>query len=275
VVDGKTRRLSRIFPRGSRRTVIVPVDDALIFGPCDGLERPEKKVADIADAAPDATLAFIGLFQRSSEAVHKIPGILNLTASTQRATHTSKVQVGTVEQAVQLGMDGVAVHVNVTSRYEGEMLRILGRAGSECARFGMPLLGIIYPRREGPNGDDNFDELRQADPDGYATLVAHCARIGVDLGADIIKTKYTGRGDTFQKVISASGNVPVVVAGGPMVEPRAALQIAFDVVSAGGAGVSFGRNVFGRSDPKPMIAALKRIVHDQATPDDAAGSWST
>ena len=121
---GKVRRLRRLFSPLSHRTVIVPVDDSLIFGPAGGLEQLESKIEKILADPPDAVLAFPGLFRSRVELLSRVGGILNLTASTIRSEHTHKVQVGTVHQAAQLGLDAIAVHVNVRSEER--------RVGKEC-----------------------------------------------------------------------------------------------------------------------------------------------
>ena len=70
------------------------------------------------------------------------------------------------------------------------MLSTLGAISKECESAGMPLLGIMYPRTEGENSDNNYLNLKQSQPLKYAELVAHAARVGVDLGVDFIKTQY-------------------------------------------------------------------------------------
>jgi len=266
---GLERRLSRLFPDG--RAVVVPVDDSLIFGPAAGLEKVGPKVALIARAKPDAILAFPGVFKAHAAVLRHVSGIVNLSASTIRSQHTRKALVGSVELALQLGAEGVAVHVNVTSSYEHDMLRILGAVVRECEHVGMPLMAIMYPRRELSAGqDDNYDQMQVADQSAFTRLVAHSARIGVDLGATIIKTKYTGTPDSFANVVDACRPVPVVVAGGPVRPPLEMLQVASDVVSGGGAGVSFGRNVFGKDDPRPFIRAVHAVVHENLRPSAAA-----
>ncbi len=266
---GKIRRMTRLFSRASGRTLIVPIDDSLIFGPSIGLEQVESKIQKILLDPPDALLSFPGVFRNDGRLLSRVAGIVNLTASTSRSQHTRKVQVGSVHQATQLGLDAVAVHVNISSKYEPEMLRILGSVSQECESYGMPLLGIMYPRSETTAGDDNYDELKQNDSKRYAELVAHSARVGVDLGVDLIKTKYTGDPESFRIVVDACKPVPIVVAGGPVLPVDSALQMAYEVIQAGGAGVSFGRNVFSRDCPQPIVSALKAIVHEGLTPEEA------
>lgn len=267
---GKVRRMRRLFASKAGRIIIVPIDDSLIFGPAAGLEHIECKLHDILLDPPDALLAFPGVFRNHSHLLSEIPAIVNLTASTGRSNHTRKVLVGSVEQALQLGAEAVAVHVNISSAYEFEMIEILGQVSRDCEHFGLPLVGIMYPRSENSEGDNNYEELKHSDRKAYAELVAHSARVAVDLGVDLIKTKYTGDVESFEIVVRACKPVPIVVAGGPKIPAQSALRMAQQVIEAGGAGVSYGRNVFSRTPSQPMISALKGVVHKGLTAEQAA-----
>ena len=266
---GKTRRLATLFSPETGKTIILPLDDSLIFGPKAGLERVRHKLPNLLHDPPNALLAFLGLFRANNDLLSQVPAIVNLTASTALSYHTHKVLVTTIEQALQIGADAVAVHVNVTSEFEAEMLRILGSTVRECESYGMPLLAIMYPRGESASGDNNYEPLKKKSPRKYAELVAHAARVAADLGADIIKTKYTGTPDSFRTVVEACEPAPIVIAGGPAVPMAEMLRNAYGAVSAGAAGVSFGRNIFTRADPQPFITALKGVVHHGLTPAQA------
>ena len=94
-------------------------------------------------------------------------------------------------------------------------------------------------------------------------------RIGAELGADIIKANYTGNIETFKTVVE-SCPVPVVIAGGPKCKtPQEILQTAHDSVIAGAAGLSIGRNVFQHENPTLIVKALKNIVHNGASVEQA------
>ncbi len=263
---GKTRRLSRIINTNTGKTVVVPIDDSLIFGPFGGLSDLSSKVEQIANGQPDAVLAFPGVYRNFSGLLKAVSGIVNLTASTVRSVHTRKILVGNVATSVALDVDGVAVHVNVSSAYEAEMLQNLGRVSAECEVFGMPLLAIMYPRKEVHGEDYNYDDIKESNPDEFANIVSHCVRIGADLGADVIKTRFTGTSKSFERVVTACFPIPVVIAGGPLLDPKDMLENAYAAIQAGAAGVSFGRNVFHRSDSKAFILALREIVHNGASP---------
>ncbi len=267
MTTGKAIRLERILHGG--RLVVIPMDDGLLDGPEAGLRDMKGKVRQIVEGGADAMLGFKGLLKRCSAELQGTPFVMNITASTGLSYHTRKTLVGSVEDALRYGADAVGVHVNVSSQYEREMIHNLGMVSEACDRWGMPLLALMYPRAENTDGsDNNYLELRAEKPEEYAQLVRHATRIGVELGADIIKTHYTGSVDTFRTVIESAADVPVIIAGGPKISEREILENAYGAIQAGGSGVCFGRNGFNSEDTTAMIKALRGIVHDEKTVDE-------
>jgi fructose-bisphosphate aldolase/2-amino-3,7-dideoxy-D-threo-hept-6-ulosonate synthase len=168
-----------------------------------------------------------------------------------------KVQVCSVQEAIRIGADAVSVHVNVGAQDEDKMLENLGKVSDECDVYGMPLLAMMYPR--GPKIQDEHA------PDA----VAHAARIGAELGADIIKANYTGSIDSF-RTVTESCPVPVVIAGGPKCKTlKEILQTTSDAMESGAAGLSIGRNVFQCDNPTLIVKALSAIVHEKASVEQA------
>ena len=264
--SGKQRRLARLFRHNDGRAVILPIDDGLISGPHGSLSDPSALFRTIAPHQPDGVLLFAGVLTRHWPALGTVAAIVNMTASTIHVTHTRKFLCTDVEGAVAAGADLVAVHVNVTSRHEGHMLKTLSTVVRQAEALGVPVFAIMYPRREVDRGDDNYQDMQEAAPDRYSQLVTHAARIGVELGADVIKAPYTGSPDTFARVVAATRPVPVVIAGGPFCPESAVLAAARGAVAAGANGVSFGRNVFNRDDPARMLRLLHSVVHETAPP---------
>ena len=252
---GKTRRLNRIF-QADNRTVVVPMDHGVSIGPVKGIENMQDTVTRLLKGGADAFVLHKGIAKRvnveNAALIVHLSAISNLTPNCQ-----CKTQVCTVQEAVRLGADAVSVHVNVGAQDECIMLATLGRVADECDQYGMPLLAMMYPR--GPKIPNEHD----------ATAVAHAARIGAELGADIIKTNYTGDPETFKRVLEGCP-APVIIAGGPKVETtRETLQMVYDSMKAGAAGLSIGRNVFQHKNPTLMVKALVAIVHDGATVEHA------
>ncbi len=102
-----------------------------------------------------------------------------------------------------------------------------------------------------------------------AKYVKHAARLGAELGADIVKVNYTGSPGSFHEVV-AGCPVPVVIAGGEKVETdEELLQMVEGALKAGSAGASIGRNAFQHADPEGMMRAISMIVHENASVKEA------
>lgn len=253
--SGKTRRMRRIF-RSDNRTLIIAMDHGVTVGPVKGLEDMSRTIKQLVDGDVDALLMHKGLAKRIDSRGAGL--IVHVSASTTLGNKSLlKVPVCTVEEAIRIGADAVSAHINVGADDEDKMLRELGELADQCDKFGMPLLAMMYPR--GPKIKNEHD----------AEAVAHASRIGAELGADIVKTPYTGDPETFRAVTRAVP-VPVVIAGGPkMSTDREVLELAKQSLNAGGAGLSFGRNVFQHNNPTAMARALEAIVHHEASLDEA------
>jgi fructose-bisphosphate aldolase/2-amino-3,7-dideoxy-D-threo-hept-6-ulosonate synthase len=252
---GKERRLRRIF-RVDNKTVIVPMDHGVTVGPIKGIVNMQSIVDKLIIGGADSVVVNRGIAKCVNTG--NVGLIVHLSGITSLCPDpNNKVQICSVADAIRLGADAVSVHVNVGAKEEPQMLQNLGEVAYECDNFGMPLLAMMYPR--GPNIKDAH----------AVDVVAHAARLGAELGADIIKTNYTGDPKSFETVIE-SCPVPVIIAGGPKAETsKDVLKMVKDSVTAGGAGLSIGRNVFQHNDPTRMVKALSTIVHDDATVSDA------
>ena len=249
--EGKTRRLKRIMQQDNR-TVIVPIDHGITVGPIQGIENMQAITDKLVKGNADAILVHKGIAKRidtgDAGLIVMLTGVSNLNPNPN-----GKVQVCSVQEAIRIGADGVSVHINVGAQDEDKMLQTLGKVSEECEQFGMPLLAMMYPR--GP----------KITSEHAPEVVAHAARIGAELGADIIKTNYTGSIDTFKTVIE-SCPIPVVIAGGPKCKSLTeVLQTTFDALQAGASGLSIGRNVFQCDNPTKITKALSSIVHQGVT----------
>lgn len=255
MTQGKTRRLKRIL-REDKHTVIVPMDHGVTTGPIEGISNMQGIIDQLISGGVDAVVLHKGIANRVDTG--KAGLIVQLSAISKLAPNlNNKVQVCTVAEAVRAGADAVSVHVNVGAQDEDKMLMTLGRVADECDTYGMPLLAMMYPRGQKIPNEHAVD------------AVAHAARLGAELGADIIKTTYTGSIETFKAVVE-SCLVPVVIAGGPKCKTvTELLQMAHDSVKGGSAGFSIGRNVFQHGTPALMVKALVAIVHDSASVEQA------
>ncbi len=256
---GKQIRLERIINRNNGRTIIVPMDHGVSMGAVAGLLDMKETVNDMAQGGADAVLMHKGLIRCSyRRAGSDIGLIVHLSASTDLAPQNNyKTLVTTVEEAIRHGADAVSVHVNLGDPNEEKMLHDLGRVCEHADNWGMPVLAMMYGR--GPKIKNSY----------APEVVAHCARVGVELGADLVKVSYTGDISSFADVV-ASCCVPVVIAGGPRMEStRDCLAMVYDSLKAGGAGLSMGRNVFAHPRRVQMVRALRALVHEDADTETA------
>jgi fructose-bisphosphate aldolase / 2-amino-3,7-dideoxy-D-threo-hept-6-ulosonate synthase len=253
--EGKTRRLKRIMQKDNH-TVIVPMDHGVTIGPIQGLTNMQAITNQLVKGGVDAILVHKGIAKRVDTAnaglIVMLSGMSNLSPNVN-----AKVQVCSVREAIHIGADAVSVHVNVGAQDEDKMLQNLGKVAEECDIYGLPLLAMMYPR--GPKIQNEHEP----------EVVAHAARIGAELGADIIKTNYTGDVETFKAVIESCPS-PVVIAGGPKCKsPEEILQTTSDAIKAGAAGLSIGRNVFQCESPTQISKALSAIVHQNSSVEQA------
>jgi len=256
---GKAIRMERIMNRNDGRTIVVPMDHGVTVGPIYGLVDLRQAVNQVADGGANAVLMHKGIPRCSHRAGGKDIGlIIHLSGSTSLSPFpNAKALVGSVTDALKLGADAVSVHINLGDETEGRMLADLGALCSEANEWGMPVLAMMYAR--GPKIDNEYDP----------TVVAHCARVGVELGADIVKVNYTGDPESFARVVEGCC-VPVVIAGGPKMDSdRDLVQMVYDSIQAGGSGLSVGRNVFQHENPAKIVAALNKVVHENWDVDQA------
>jgi len=249
---GKMVRMERIFNRNTKKTIIVPLDHGVSVGPIFGIVDLRETVNKVAEGGANAVLMHKGLPRRTHRGHGRDIGlIIHLSASTDLSPFpNAKTLVGEVEDAIRLGADAVSVHVNLGDETERNMLSELGKISTRANNWGMPVLAMVYAR--GPKIENEFDP----------EIVKHCARLGEELGADVVKVPYTGDIESFSKVVESCW-IPVVIAGGPKMESRRDIvQMVYDSIKAGGSGLSVGRNIFQSEDPSLLVRALHGIVHE-------------
>jgi class I fructose-bisphosphate aldolase len=251
--------MKRFMTRGDGRIVILPLDHGVSCGPIAGLTRMERTIAMGVQGGADAMVLHKGMLRHLEPIDRPLPGVfLHLSASTQLgpAFH-SKVTVGTVEEALRRGADGVSMHINLGDSREPDMLRDLGAMGAACADWHLPLLVMAYVRGS---------HAPSLVPDA---AIAHAARIAAELGADIVKIPPPADLDVMAAIASGA-SVPVVVAGGSrkLAAPEFLAQME-RYLAAGARGVAVGRNVFQHESPGAFLQAIVQIVHEGRSAGEA------
>jgi fructose-bisphosphate aldolase/2-amino-3,7-dideoxy-D-threo-hept-6-ulosonate synthase len=240
--------------------VVIPIDHGATLGPIPGVVDLSATVRNVVGSA-DALLLNRGpaewankYYAGRASLILRIGGI----PTTVGTTGEYEPAAFPVEEAVRLGADAVALSLWVGAKEEAAMLTGMGRIVTDCSRWGMPLMIEALPG--GLRAEKNpFDK----------DLVKLAARVGAELGADMIKTTYTGSTESFKEVVEACP-APVLIAGGPRLSGvRDVFEMMKGALDAGGAGVCVGRNLWQQEDPKKMAAAVAQLVHRGATVEDA------
>ena len=244
---GKQIRYNRIVNPETGKTLMVPLDHGIILGPLAGIEDPAKTIRDVVAGGADAVIFNAGIASSVyQEYMNRCGAVFNLTNII--TAEEDLTLIGTVEYAVRQGADGVSVQIQIGSKHERHMIENVRIVAEECSKWNMPLLIMMYPTEE-------LLKKRGSDAELLAT------RAGAEMGADIVKTSYTGDKKTFKALVDCCP-VPVVIAGGPKAEKTMdVLKMVEDVMDCGAAGVALGRNVWQSANPTKMTAALAGIIH--------------
>jgi fructose-bisphosphate aldolase/2-amino-3,7-dideoxy-D-threo-hept-6-ulosonate synthase len=257
---GKQARLDRIGTGG--KYLVVPMDHGITLGAVTGLVDLESTIDALTRGGADAVLTQRGVAPRVHGNRNGAGYIVHLNGSTAIGPDESdKRETGTVEDAIRAGADAVSFHVNVGSEYEPDQITALTDVTREAERFGLPVLAMTYAR--GPDISD------PSDPEAYAEDLGHAARLGEELGADLIKTSYSGDAESFRRVVEST-RLPVLIAGGSKGTDRETLSMVRGAMDAGAAGISMGRSLFQHETPEAIAEAVAAVIHDDASPDEAA-----
>lgn len=157
-------------------------------------------------------------------------------------------QLCSVKEAVELGASAVGYTIYLGSEHEPEMLQEFGRIEEEAHDAGLPLIGWMYPR--GRAVADPLDN----------DVTAYAARVGLELGADLVKVHYTGSPAKFRWVVQSAGKTGVLASGGEFQGDAHTLRLAREVMSAGAAGLAVGRSVWEAKNPDKIGRELHQIV---------------
>lgn len=245
---GIKNRLRRIIkPDG--RTVMLADDHGYFLGPVSKLEEPRKTITPLLPYT-DALMLTRGVLRNCVDATNDIPIVLRVSGGNSIVTEDLSNEGITVSMrdAVRLNVSAVALSIYVGSAHEHQTLINLSKLIDEGEEYGIPVLAVTAVGKELEKRDVRY-------------LALSC-RIAAELGAHFIKTYYC---EDFEKV-AKSCPVPLVIAGGPKLKTELnALQIAYDAIKRGAAGVDMGRNIWQSGHPIGMIKAIRAIVHEKAS----------
>jgi len=247
---GLANRLSRILKPATGRTVMLAVDHGYFLGPTSGLEEPGKTIAPLLPFA-DSLMLTRGVLRACVPPAADVPIVLRVSGGTSVLRELSGEGLTVaIDDAIRLNAAAITLSVFVGAEGERETLLNLARLVDEGQKAGIPVLAVTAVGK---------DMLRDARYLGLA------CRICAEIGAHFVKTYYC---EGFEEVVRSTP-VPLVVAGGKKIPEREALQLAWNSVQAGARGVDMGRNIFQSDCPVGMLRAVRAVVHEGASVEEA------
>lgn len=179
----------------------------------------------------------------------KIPLILKLNGKSRLVAGESiSTQVCSVNEAVELGALAVGYTIYLGSEHESVMFKEFGKIEEEAHKNNLAVIGWMYPRGKAVK-DESSPEI-----------TAYAARVGLELGADMVKIKYCGSKECFEKAVEAAGKTKVVLSGGVKVSDEEFLEVVRNIMAAGAIGVAVGRNVWQKENALEITKELKEII---------------
>lgn len=257
---GKRKRLQRIF--GDKgKCVFLPLDDNLItLENMDLMTTPQ--LLSIAGRSEIGAYMACGGTASLIQSGEK-PVILNVSASIDECCYSHKILISSVEQAVAMDAAAVLMHINISDPRVNDMMQNAGRLAQQSQNCGMPLFLTAYPRKELPDGTNySYLDLRDTDEAAFTKYVSHCVRIAFELGADVIKTQYTGSEQSMRTVVAAASGRPLLAALGGFTTPDSLYPAVESCAKAGASGVALGRALFYRPDALEIVANVRKIMEE-------------
>ncbi|MEA1931165.1 class I fructose-bisphosphate aldolase [Halohasta litorea] len=246
--------------------VVVALDHGLHWGEFDGFEDREETLKAVLDGEPDGILASVPFFEQYADVFESYPSVYQI--GTVDVIHDSTIpghqgdaeihrQAFSLDRAAEAGVDAVKaclIYGRSNASVLGDNLEFVSKLTGEGRNYDLSVM--VEPTLWGPQIPDDLD----------AELIANAARIGSELGPDMLKLYYPNDPDAFGAVVS-NAPYPVFVAGGPKADTTSAvLEMTSEIVGTGAAGITYGRNVWQHDDPTALVAALSDIVNDGALP---------
>ncbi len=249
---GLKSRIASILKPNNGRGVMLAVDHGYFLGPTEKLEVPKRTIAPIVKYC-DSLMVTRGIVRSSVDPNFPVPIVLRVSggASIIGEDLSNEEITTSIKDAIRINATAVTMSIFVGAKYEHKSLVSLGNLVNEAEEYGLPVLAVTAVGKELAKRDARYLSLS--------------CRIAAEFGAHMVKTYYC---DDFQKVV-ASCPVPIIVAGGPKIPERDALELTYNSIRAGAAGVDMGRNIWQSQYPVAMIRAVRAIVHSNYNLDQA------
>jgi putative autoinducer-2 (AI-2) aldolase len=250
---GMKNRLAQLIQKDGK-ALFLPIDHGYFQGPTHKLEKPGETIRPLLQYA-DALMLTRGVLRNCVDPANTKPIILRVSGGTSVVGEdlANEGLITSLNEIVRLNASAVSMSVFVGSKYEHQSLLNLARLVDECEDYGIPVMAVTAVGKE--------LEKREA------RYLALSCRIAAELGARVVKTYYCT--ENFEKVVEGCP-VPVVMAGGPKANSELEVfEFIHEGIVKGAIGVNLGRNIWQSEHPVAAIRAIRAIIHEDYTPQEA------
>lgn len=252
---GKTVRMHHIFGDDGK-AVMLAINHGIALGPAKGIDNLETLFGNIQAAYPDSITLHKGMAMRMADKFAGKSALILKGTNSTRFFHPDETPVASVEEAVILGADAIAIGLSLADPNERQAIQYTAQIVAAAERMGMPTVTHSYPCGSLISDKDRYS----VDNVGYAT------RVSLELGIDIIKTYWTGDANSFEKIVKIGSPAKVVISGGPKCDTLTqCFEMTYQGMQAGAAGITYGRNIWQHEYPSAVLAGLNAIVHKNAS----------
>lgn len=246
---GLQNRFNRIVNPKTGRCVMLAVDHGY-FGNVPGTLKCFGDLEPLFEHA-DALMLTRGMLRSCVSPSFDIPIVLRVSAGASMLKELSNEEINvTIEDAIRLNVSAITCSIFVGGEFEKQSLLNLSKLVNWGQDYGIPTLAVTAVGREMVR-DDRY--------------LGMASRMAAEMGSTFVKTYYC---ENFENVVSICP-VPIVIAGGKKIPERDALEMAKNAIEKGAVGVDMGRNIFQSDSPIGMIRAVKEVVHNNLSVDEA------
>jgi len=248
----KKPSLSKIMTKG--KAMFLAYDQGLEHGPIEFNDKnvdPRYIIKIAKEGGFNAVIFQKGIAEKYKDEIKKsrVPLVIKLNGKTNlRKGEPVSEQVCTVKEALGLGAVAVGYTIYAGSEFEPLMMKEFGKIEEEAHKIGVPVILWVYPRGK------SVEKRKESE------LMAYSGRLGLEVGADIVKLRYDGSVKDLKWTVKSAGKTKVVIAGGIKTGEKKFLAEVRDIVKAGGAGIAVGRNVWKAKDPIALSKKVKRVI---------------
>lgn len=238
-------------------------DKALFLAYDHGFEHGPKDLTGLGirpEAIIDLALkgGYTGLILQKGLAEHyysqkvqakRLPLIIKLNGKTNLLTGEPYAALNcSVAYAKKLGAQAVGYTIYLGSEKEAQMFEDFGKVEEEAHRLGLAVMVWMYPRG------------KKVTPELLPQLTLYGVRLGLELGADLIKIKDPGSFELLKQTVELAGDSKIILSGGEKIAEEEFLDLVRKSVKAGVAGLAVGRNIWQRENPFVITEEIKKIL---------------